>query len=69
MNTSKSSSMTKQQRLIFGLVAILSSILIAILIKTGVAKPYPNLIFAYFICVAVSVVGFVYLIIAVAGKR
>jgi hypothetical protein len=69
MNTSTSSSMTERRRFIFGLVSILSSIVIAILITTGVAEPHPNFRFAYFICVAVGVFGFVQLIMAVVGKR
>jgi len=59
----------RPRRFRFGIIAILASATIAMLIATGAAEPYPNLRFAYFICVAVSVVGLIQRVIAVARSR
>jgi len=57
---------SRRRRLRFGFVAVLASATISIMIATGVAAPYPNLRFAYFLCVAVGVAGLIHLIIALA---
>lgn len=69
MNASTDPFSGFSQRLIFGIVAPLISATVAILIATGVAKPYPNLMIAYLICVAIGVFGLIQFIIAIAELR
>jgi len=69
MNTSPAPTSHVRRRFLFGIVALLASSAIAILISTGAAEPYPNLKFAYLLCVAVGVFGLVQLIVAVAGMK
>ena len=69
MNTIAQPVAHLRRRVLFGIVALLASAAIAILIATGLAEPYPNLRFAYLLCVAVGVVGLIQLIVAVAGLK
>ena len=69
MNSSTNPASHVRRRVRFGAVAVLASATIAILIATGVAEPYPNLRFAYFLCVAVGVFGLIQLIVASAGSK
>lgn len=67
MSVSPHAGQHLRRRLQVALVAILASVAIATLIATGAAKPYPNLKFAYFICVAVGVFGLVQLVVAITS--
>jgi len=68
MNTSTDPALNRRRRLRFGILAVLASATIAILIATGTAEPFPNLRFAFLLCIAVGVVGLIQLILAVATR-
>jgi hypothetical protein len=68
MSTSNDAVSHFPKRIVFGLVALVVSATIAWLIANGIAQPYPDLKFAYLICVAVAVAGLIQLIIGVAEK-
>jgi uncharacterized membrane protein YjgN (DUF898 family) len=54
----------------FGILAILASTVIATMIATGLAQPWPNLKVAYFTCVMVGFLGAVVLtIVATRGRQ
>ena len=68
MNNSIDQASDSRRRINLGVVAILVSATIAILIATGMARPYPDLKFAYLICAAVGVFGLIQLIVVRAGS-
>ena len=69
MNISTSVPSGFPKSLIFGILALLSSTLIAILIHTGIAEPHPDFRFAYFICVGFGVAGLIQLIIGITELK
>ncbi|UTW66332.1 hypothetical protein KFE94_17030 [bacterium SCSIO 12643] len=42
-----------------GIWAVTASVVIAALIKSGIAQPYPNEMFAYLTCIGVGVWGLI----------
>ena len=56
-------------RIVRGTVAIVASAVVATLIATGVAKPWPNLDIAYFAAAAVAVWGLIDIVRGLAGRR
>jgi hypothetical protein len=64
MTTTPSPLRPSRRRLQFAVTAILVSAAIAALLATGFAEPSPNLKVAYFVCVAVGVVGLIQLVVA-----
>ena len=69
MHDSTDQSTRQRRRLAFGLSALVASITIAILVKTGVAEPYPNLRQAYLLCVVVGVIGLIQILVALIGWK
>jgi hypothetical protein len=56
-------------RFIRGVVAIGASAVVATLIATGVARPWPNLETAYFAAAAVAVWGLIDIVRGLLGRR
>ncbi len=69
MNSTSNPMSNETKRFMFGMLAILVSGLIAVMIKTGMASPYPDTKVAYFICGAMGVFGFVQLVIALISRK
>lgn len=59
-----SKSATSNRRLLFGVVAMVTAILVALLIYSGVAKPYPDMKTALILCLGVAAFGLIQLIIS-----
>jgi hypothetical protein len=67
MTTTPSPLRPSRRRLQFAVTAILVSAAIAALLATGVAEPSPNLKVAYFVCVAMGVLGLIQLVVALTS--
>lgn len=53
---------SSKKRLLRGLIAIIASFVIALLIRTGIAEPHPDLMWAYICCGAVGLWGLIEII-------
>lgn len=62
MDTASTTNNRPHRRPVFGIVALAASSSIAILIKTGLANPYPDPDLAYIVCLAVGTAGLIQLI-------
>lgn len=56
-----------KKRLIRGFIAIAASLAIALLIRTGIAEPHPDLMWAYVCCGAVGLWGLIEIIRGALG--
>jgi len=56
-NNEQKKSNSLKKHLTRGIIAIIASVLIVLLIKNGIGKPYPNLKFAYIASAATAVWG------------
>ena len=58
-----------RQSRMFGIVAVLASVTIAILIATDAVNPYPTLKLAYFICAVMGLTGLLQLAYTIGLAR
>ena len=58
-----------RQLRIFGIVAVLASVAIAMLIATGVANPYPTLKAAYLTCAVIGCIGVIQVVYSIAVAK
>lgn len=55
--------------LIRGFIAIVASVVIALLVRTGIAEPRPDLMWAYILCGAVGLWGLIEIVRGALGFR